>query len=597
MNKSLNHLCKICFAFILTLLIVVSMINPVYAYGGERLYKAGFIKGMSDSAMALNESEPLTREQLASIILEINALKDVALIVNLSSQYSDTDEISDWARPFVAYCTQSGLMQGVGNNIFAPKSVVKGKQLGAVMLRAMGYDVPWDDVDQKLMQLGIPIENKDLSRREAFTYIWDVITRPLCRDGSALSAKLGKGVITLEPLDNKYTSSWEPNRTWGTCPKESAYYDNGYYFILTKLPDTSGVTIEKFDENWNLADKKELAFTDGYYGGFYHGINYNYFILGNENANESDSFPVFRLIQTDHDFNITNSLNIGNAFTCIPFDFGSVSFAEYGEYLTIHTARKRYLTDDGLNHQSQITIVVNTNIMQVENDLGRFQPNHVSHSFNQFAFYNYDKLVLFDHGDAYPRSLILHIMDTTGREVLKGVSLIDIPGEIGDNWTGITMGGAVDMDGEYVFGFSRESGGKDSSRDVYICIVDKFNYSFSIKKITDCQLDSQSYSEPKVVKLTGDRFMLLWKKRYQDTAKPARKIWYTDDETTVYEYVVLDVRGNFISPIIEQDFKLFSHDPIFADGKVIWVGTHWQNSLCHVREVYMINVSDEWLNP
>ena len=75
------------------------------------------------------------------------------------------------------------------------------------MLRAMGYDVPWDDVDQKLMQLGIPIENKDLSRREAFTYIWDVITRPLCRDGSALSAKLGKGVITLEPLDNKYTSS------------------------------------------------------------------------------------------------------------------------------------------------------------------------------------------------------------------------------------------------------------------------------------------------------------------------------------------------------------------------------------------------------
>ena len=197
MNKSLNHLCKICFAFILTLLIVVSMINPVYAYGGERLYKAGFIKGMSDSAMALNESEPLTREQLASIILEINALKDVALIVNLSSQYSDTDEISDWARPFVAYCTQSGLMQGVGNNIFAPKSVVKGKQLGAVMLRAMGYDVPWDDVDQKLMQLGIPIENKDLSRREAFTYIWDVITRPLCRDGSALRQNWGRALSLL----------------------------------------------------------------------------------------------------------------------------------------------------------------------------------------------------------------------------------------------------------------------------------------------------------------------------------------------------------------------------------------------------------------
>ena len=80
----------------------------------ERLHKAGFIKGMSDSAMALNESEPLTREQLASIILEINALKDVALIVNLSSQYSDTDEISDWARPLSLIVRRADLCRASG---------------------------------------------------------------------------------------------------------------------------------------------------------------------------------------------------------------------------------------------------------------------------------------------------------------------------------------------------------------------------------------------------------------------------------------------------------------------------------------------------
>ena len=46
---------------------------------------------------------------------------------------------------------------------------------------------------------------------------------------------------------------------------------------------------------------------------------------------------------------------------------------ENDEYLVLHMGRTRYTTDDGLNHQSQFTIIVEKATMRVVNDLGVFQ--------------------------------------------------------------------------------------------------------------------------------------------------------------------------------------------------------------------------------
>ena len=81
---------------------------------------------------------------------------------------------------------------------------------------------------------------------------------------------------------------------------------------------------------------------------------------------------------------------------------------ENNNKMFIHTSRTRYLTDDGLHHQSQLTIILDTDKMTAENFLGDFQENHVSHSFNQFAIYDGDNFVLLDVGDAYPRSVVLN---------------------------------------------------------------------------------------------------------------------------------------------------------------------------------------------
>ena len=39
--------------------------------------------------------------------------------------------------------------------------------------------------------------------------------------------------------------------------------------------------------------------------------------------------------------------------------------AEDGDQLVFHTSRERYTTSDGLNHQSQLTLIVDTGAMKV----------------------------------------------------------------------------------------------------------------------------------------------------------------------------------------------------------------------------------------
>lgn len=89
----------------------------------------------------------------------------------------------------------------------------------------------------------------------------------------------------------------------------------------------------------------------------------------------------------------------GECYTIFPFDAGSGDMAEHGNTLVFHTARTRNTTEDGLNHQSQFTLIIDTGNMCVLNDIGRFQSNHVSHSFDQYVQFDGSDHVLVDHGD------------------------------------------------------------------------------------------------------------------------------------------------------------------------------------------------------
>jgi hypothetical protein len=51
--------------------------------------------------------------------------------------YYDTAEISAWALDAVAYCTDAGLLQGMGNRTFAPRTAANRAMGATVFMRFM----------------------------------------------------------------------------------------------------------------------------------------------------------------------------------------------------------------------------------------------------------------------------------------------------------------------------------------------------------------------------------------------------------------------------------------------------------------------------
>lgn len=208
-----------------------------FAYGGDELYREGFIRGTSSVKKELNEDGAFTREQLAYIILEMHGEKDTALKYNYTPRFEDQSEIGSWAMAFIGYNVEKGLMTGVGRNRFNPKGVVTGRQLAIVLLSAMGYsDLKWETVDAQLRKLGIPIENVPLTRGMAFDYIWDVINLPICVDGEALIDKLRKNRDKKVGVDDVRVYAYD--KMFGLEKKDgTALTDAVYDYIAPQFKD------------------------------------------------------------------------------------------------------------------------------------------------------------------------------------------------------------------------------------------------------------------------------------------------------------------------------------------------------------------------
>lgn len=202
-------------------------------------------------------------------------------------------------------------------------------------------------------------------------------------------------------LRNKSTDRWADIIN-------SYVYDNGNNTFNVVDCNNKEVTVSTYENNtYNLLNSKTIPCELEKFGGFYAGEKYNYIVFGQNNEEESDSKEVIRIVKYDKDFSRISQASVNDCYTVTPFSH-SLRMAEEDNKLVIHTARTRYLTEDGLHHQSQLTIILDTDKMTVENFLGDFQENHVSHSFNQFVKFDDDTFVLIDHGDAYPRSVVLN---------------------------------------------------------------------------------------------------------------------------------------------------------------------------------------------
>ena len=274
--------------------------------------------------------------------------------------------------------------------------------------------------------------------------------------------------------------------TWSKPVTSYLYEHNGG---LTRVEYTGGqIVVEDYDSSFALQSSRTVPMELSLWGGFFAGEDYNFLIFGQSNPSESDSAEVIRVVKYDKDWNRLGQASLRGANTTVPFDAGSLRCDEYGGYLYLRTSHEMYTSDDGLNHQSNLTMAVRQSDMSITDsyyDVMNISYGYVSHSFNQFVIVDEDgHLVALDHGDAYPRSVVFtkYYADAgTGRftgsrygQWCSYGDMLEFAGATGANATGGSVGGLAETRDCYIMAYSYNGTGQGSGdRYPYYHYMDK----------------------------------------------------------------------------------------------------------------------------
>lgn len=95
----------------------------------------GIVQGVSDTEFAPNER--ITREQMAAIVYRYAKFKgyDISAVGNMN--YTDTENISDYAKDAIIWAAERAIMLGNSDGSFAPKANTTRAQAAAVFMRIL----------------------------------------------------------------------------------------------------------------------------------------------------------------------------------------------------------------------------------------------------------------------------------------------------------------------------------------------------------------------------------------------------------------------------------------------------------------------------
>ncbi len=103
---------------------------PENAYYKDALlwaYESGLTIGIDDTHFAPDSA--LTREQLATFLYRYAQAEGTDYLPDDLSAFTDQDQISDFARPAIAWAVGSDILHGMGNGILAPRGTATRAQM------------------------------------------------------------------------------------------------------------------------------------------------------------------------------------------------------------------------------------------------------------------------------------------------------------------------------------------------------------------------------------------------------------------------------------------------------------------------------------
>ena len=331
-------------------------------------------------------------------------------------------------------------------------------------------------------------------------------------------------------------------------------YQNGEIHWLLQAGDKIHVHI--FDESFRKKGEAVLRAELPKFGGAHAGDDGNfYLVFGQDNMAESDDVTVYRVVKYDRRWNKIAHVDVKGVYVRKPFHASNLTMASRNGVLVVYSARERYTSEDGLNHQSNIPVHIRMDDMTILYAGGQWPRNHVSHSFANYVKFDGERIVYLDHGDAYPRSIYLQV-EESGR-IAQEVNLISFPGKTGDNYTGATLGGLeVSNDHYLAVGTYIKPGSK--TKQLFLASVPKqAETDEGVNLVYLTGPSDPSVTETHIIKLNEDRFVLIW-----SDAGSRRNV----------SYAVTDGRGRMVGkPKRLENIAPPGHlEPLVLNGKIIW---------------------------
>ncbi|MDO4734299.1 MAG: leucine-rich repeat protein, partial [Lachnospiraceae bacterium] len=357
----------------------------------------------------------------------------------------------------------------------------------------------------------------------------------------------------------------------------SVQYAPRYSYLINeggrrlRVEYTDGVlTREYFSEEGNLLSRKSIPFELSEFGGFFAGEDSYFVVFGQNNDEEDDEKEVIRIVKYSREWARQGAASIRGENTTVPFRAGTVSLTETGGMLYMRTSHQMYTSlSDGLRHQANLTAVIREADMTVSwilSGVRSVSSGYVSHSFNQIVKTDGADLLAADHGDAYPRGIVLfRYAGKAGAEKLdysQYVIVLPIAGKTGANATGASLGALEASSSHYLVAGNSVSQDEDSYntsgvRNIFVTATPKDDFTSSATEIRwlTSYSGNEKVSTPVMTALPDGRFLLMW----------------TVDEVLNYCFLAAD--GSQDGPIYTGEGSISDCEPYVKDNAVWWYVT------------------------
>ena len=238
----------------------------------------------------------------------------------------------------------------------------------------------------------------------------------VCLIASVIAAA---ALLVLNPAKSSADTSYRPDNTgrhnywnWYNWAENSYSYltatSDGGYMIFEGNRDGADYLVEYYDSSFKLQSTTTVSRELPIFGAFYSDGTYYYVLTGQSNYNQSSDVECYRLTKYNQSWKRQSSCGLCECNTYIPFDAGGASITSSGNYVVVRTCHKMYTSSDGLNHQANLTFMVDSSSMDVldcQYIISNPSSGYSSHSFNQYVKIDNNHVIGADHGDAHPRAV------------------------------------------------------------------------------------------------------------------------------------------------------------------------------------------------